>query len=82
MSTCGSCSALLDPAWKYCIHCGTPTGRPAIPAAIRPDPDGSTTDADERLERRLAFIVVGTICFLIGVALFAFSLIAVLEYFR
>jgi len=35
MARCISCSAELQPAWKFCIYCGTKTG--AVPAAIRPD---------------------------------------------
>ena len=33
MGRCTSCSAELQPAWKFCIHCGTAV----IPSAIRPD---------------------------------------------
>jgi hypothetical protein len=33
MSTCVSCSAQLQPVWKFCIFCGTP----AVPGAIRPE---------------------------------------------
>ena len=36
MSACASCSAELQPGWKFCVYCGTP----AVPGAIRP------TDAD------------------------------------
>lgn len=82
MQSCGSCSAVLDPAWKYCVYCGLATGAPAIPSAIRPWLDQPGTDPHPGLERRLVFIVVGTICFMLGVALFAFALVAVLEYFR
>jgi hypothetical protein len=34
MPVCASCSAQLQPEWKFCIYCGTP----AIPGAIRPEP--------------------------------------------
>lgn len=26
MATCTSCSAALEPTWKFCIRCGNPTG--------------------------------------------------------
>ena len=39
MARCISCSAELQPAWKYCIHCGQRVAD--VPGAIRPD-----TEAD------------------------------------
>ncbi|GAB3607703.1 hypothetical protein GCM10027413_31120 [Conyzicola nivalis] len=35
MARCISCSAELQPAWKFCIYCGQKVE--AVPAAIRPD---------------------------------------------
>jgi len=35
MARCRSCSAELQPAWKYCIYCGERVAS-GIPAAIRP----------------------------------------------
>ncbi len=35
MARCISCSAELQPAWKYCIHCGQRVE--TVPSAIRPD---------------------------------------------
>ena len=32
MAECGKCGADLDPAWKFCIHCGTSV-------AVTPAPD-------------------------------------------
>lgn len=33
MPACDSCSAELQPDWKFCVFCGAP----AVPGAIRPD---------------------------------------------
>lgn len=33
MTVCATCSRELQPEWKYCIYCGTPTGVP-LTAAI------------------------------------------------
>jgi hypothetical protein len=30
MASCGGCGEKLDPAWKFCIHCGVPVVRPAL----------------------------------------------------
>ena len=35
MARCISCSAELQPAWKFCIYCGTRVE--TVPSAIRPD---------------------------------------------
>ena len=35
MARCISCSAELQPAWKFCIHCGQRVE--LVPSAIRPD---------------------------------------------
>lgn len=45
MGVCENCGSALDPAWKFCIHCGDPIpnrlagvlSAAAIPSAIRPD---------------------------------------------
>jgi Domain of unknown function (DUF4190) len=31
MAVCANCSRALQPEWKYCIYCGTPTGVGAAP---------------------------------------------------
>ena len=28
MAVCANCSRALQPEWKFCIYCGTPTGTP------------------------------------------------------
>ena len=43
MAECGECGADLDPAWKFCIRCGTPVAvTPALDthpvASVRSDP--------------------------------------------
>lgn len=45
MARCRSCSAELQPAWKYCIYCGERVAS-EIPAAIRPT--DATADAPAR----------------------------------
>jgi hypothetical protein len=44
MAVCANCSRELQPEWKFCIYCGTPTGVPvtaAVPVheASTPAPD-------------------------------------------
>jgi len=42
MATCANCGRELEPAWKYCIHCGTRTGVPlagVVPSALSTDPE-------------------------------------------
>lgn len=40
MAVCSSCSAQLQPSWKFCIQCGVPVPLSAatagVPGAIRP----------------------------------------------
>jgi hypothetical protein len=38
MARCISCSAELQPAWKFCIYCGQKVE--SVPSAIRPDDTG------------------------------------------
>ena len=49
MARCISCSAELQPAWKFCIYCGQQAV--VVPAAIRPD---VTADAPRRQVTALA----------------------------
>ena len=47
MATCANCERELQPAWKYCIHCGTRTGVPlagVVPSAL-------STDAEDQPRR-------------------------------
>jgi hypothetical protein len=42
MTTCANCGRELQPAWKYCIACGTRTGVPlagVTPSALSTDPE-------------------------------------------
>ncbi len=43
MAVCANCSRELQPEWKFCIYCGTPTGVPVTAAvtasAPAPAPD-------------------------------------------
>ncbi len=38
MEKCANCQAQLDPAWKFCVTCGTPTpaNAPAATVAAKP----------------------------------------------
>ncbi len=81
MSTCGGCGAALNPAWKFCIRCGTSAAESDALAVSLAEPVGRSK-VDDRLERRVVLLLVGTLCFLAGVAVFAFALVVVLEYFR
>lgn len=44
MAVCANCSRALQPEWKFCIYCGTPTGVPATAVAAT-DPAASGSDA-------------------------------------
>lgn len=42
MTTCANCGRELQPAWKYCITCGTRTAVPlagVTPSALNTDPE-------------------------------------------
>ncbi len=42
MATCANCDRELQPAWKYCITCGTRTAVPlagVVPSALSADPE-------------------------------------------
>lgn len=36
MTSCWACETQLDPAWRFCIHCGVPVERPEVAAVDRP----------------------------------------------
>jgi uncharacterized Tic20 family protein len=45
MATCANCDRELQPAWKYCITCGTRTTVPlagVVPSAVSSDPENAT----------------------------------------
>jgi outer membrane biosynthesis protein TonB len=40
MTSCATCARALQPAWRFCIYCGTPTGSTAAGStATEPEPD-------------------------------------------
>ena len=42
MATCANCGRELEPAWKYCITCGTRTNVPlagVVPSALGTEPE-------------------------------------------
>jgi hypothetical protein len=45
MEKCANCQAPLDPAWKFCVKCGTPT-----PAAAPPATQSRQTPSESRDE--------------------------------
>jgi hypothetical protein len=50
MARCASCSAELQPNWKFCIHCGTAVAPAAIrPAIITPAMDVATDEPRSQL---------------------------------
>jgi hypothetical protein len=67
MARCISCSAELQPAWKFCIYCGQKVE--AVPAAMRPD---DTEEAPRRHVTALALFGWG-----LGGLLAAISAVAV-----
>lgn len=50
MATCANCSRALQPEWKYCIYCGTPTGvgsTATAPVATTPEPSSPVLRAED-----------------------------------
>lgn len=60
MTTCAHCGRELQPAWKYCITCGTRTAVPLADAASSPLGLGLTValDADDAAPRRVNALAV------------------------
>ena len=53
MARCISCSAELQPAWKFCIYCGQQVhAESSVPSAIRPD------DSDEVPRRQVTVLAL------------------------
>jgi hypothetical protein len=67
MATCSNCASTLDPAWRFCIFCGTPV----IPAAIRPDAAATATKTGPALPTTLSILAI-IFGILIGVATIVF----------
>ncbi|MEO6532546.1 MAG: DUF4190 domain-containing protein [Pseudolysinimonas sp.] len=47
MAVCANCTRALQPEWKFCIYCGTPTGVGDVataPVATVPDADAAPED--------------------------------------
>jgi hypothetical protein len=65
MTTCAHCGRELQPAWKYCITCGTRTVVPLAdagvvpaPLAVAPSPLTDETDAEDAAPRRVNSLAV------------------------
>ena len=41
MAVCANCSRELQPEWKFCIYCGTPTGVPVTVAVAAVQPEAA-----------------------------------------
>ena len=67
MARCTSCSAELQPAWKFCIYCGQRVAS-RIPGAIRPT--DATAEAPARHVTALGLFGwgLGALLVVIGVA--------------
>ena len=52
MAVCANCSRALQPEWKFCIYCGTPTGAglPATAPATTVSPDAGPDSDDDPLD--------------------------------
>jgi len=77
MSRCTSCSAELQPEWKYCIHCGTKVpAAPPVPPAIRHDfsPEMWADDAADAPRRQVT--VLGLFGWSLGTLLVALAVVA------
>ena len=73
MARCRSCSAELQPAWKYCIYCGERVTTD-IPAAIRPA-DGAA-EAPARHVTALGLFVAGLVALLVVIGVVSVLLLA------
>jgi hypothetical protein len=71
METCAGCGEPIAPAWKYCVHCGTPIERAEVPAAIRPD--AASARAPRTRSHAMLFGAIGI--FLVGVALLVIAVV-------
>jgi hypothetical protein len=45
MTVCERCGTVLEPTWKFCIHCGAPTGLPreTTPTAVAAEQEQDPT---------------------------------------
>jgi len=66
MARCSSCSAELQPAWKYCIYCGERVTS-EIPAAIRPADGAAGAPARHVTALGLFAVGLGALLVVIGV---------------
>lgn len=77
MAECSNCGATLDPAWKFCIHCGTAVASAAspaaIPSAIRPDAPAEPKRTGPSLFTTLSLLAI-LLGLLIGAATVVFIL--------
>ncbi|MET4781172.1 zinc ribbon domain-containing protein [Glaciihabitans sp. UYNi722] len=77
MGNCANCGTALDPAWKFCIHCGAPVRRTfvePIPAAIRPVDEAGTAKPTKDRSTLIGIIVaIAGVALIIVVATLVFS---------
>jgi hypothetical protein len=69
MARCASCSAELQPTWKFCIYCGTAVA----PAAVRPEPVAREATTDEP---RSQLTALGLFGWGLGILLAAIGVVA------
>jgi len=62
MATCANCGRELQPAWKYCITCGTRTGVPL--AGATPEEAAAEPEAEARRVNVLAVLALILGCLL------------------
>lgn len=62
MTTCANCGRELQPAWKYCITCGTRTGVPL--AGVTPSALSADAEAHARRVNVLAVLALILGCLL------------------
>jgi hypothetical protein len=73
MAECSNCGATLDPAWKFCIHCGTAVS--AIPSAIRPD-----APPEQKRTGPSLFTTLSILAILLGLLIGAATVVFVLTH--
>jgi hypothetical protein len=69
MARCASCSAELQPTWKFCIYCGTAVA----PAAVRPESAARAATTDEP---RSQLTALGLFGWGLGILLAAIGVVA------
>ena len=75
MAECSNCGAKLDPAWKFCINCGTAVTPTAIPSAIRPD-----APAEQKRTGPSLFTTLSLLAILLGLLIGAATVVFILTH--